>query len=254
MRPESIQSWVSSLCTRSFGVGADGLIVLDSRTKTQTSHYRWHFYNADGSRAEMCGNGSRCAGKLAYTLGLAPADHTLETEAGQVHIQVNPNTEEVKVALTTPRDLQTHIDLYLANKDILQIHYVNTGVPHAIVLTEDPNQFDLTHIAPEIRFHSKFAPQGTNVNIVHIETPSRLSVRTYERGVEDETFACGTGAAASAFITYSLGLTAAQTQVITSGGEHLSISLEQDIIYLEGKATLIYEGILYLNVLGLDLD
>ncbi len=251
-KTEQIQNLIAPICTRSFGVGADGLIILDTCSKKDSSHYRWHFFNADGSRAEMCGNGSRCAGNLAYRLGLAPANHVLETDVGQVRIRVNPKTEMVKVELTTPKDLINNIDLLLENNESIQIQYVNTGVPHSVVLTDEPEQFDLKRLGPKIRFHHRFAPQGTNVNVVKVESPSTLYIRTYERGVEDQTYACGTGAAASAFITYSLGMTTAESQVITSGGEHLFISIQDGKIYLEGKANLVYEGTLFLKGLGIE--
>lgn len=250
--PDRIQTWVVPICTRSFGVGADGLIVLDTTTKKESSDYQWYFFNADGSKAEMCGNGSRCAGKLAYIMRLAPSKHILETEVGQVHIEVNPTTETVKVELTSPKELRTDIDLTLENKGAVQIQYVNTGVPHSIILTDEPEQFDLKQLGPEIRFHPFFAPAGTNVNIVKVQSSSRLHVRTYERGVENETYACGTGAAAAAYIAYTLGLTKSESQVITSGGEHLFISIKDDQIFLEGQANLVYAGTLFLKGIGLD--
>lgn len=236
-------AWAHKLCPRAFGIGADGLIFLESAPDESAIDYRWHFFNADGSRAEMCGNGSRCADRLAFELGLAPAGHVLGTDAGPVQAEVDPDSKTVKVRLTVPQDLQLNIDLALdAPHQPLTVHSVNTGVPHCVLLCPDPAGLDLAALGPAIRYHERFAPSGANVNLVQIQDDASLAIRTYERGVEAETFACGTGAAAAAVVANALGCCGRTIPVLTQGQERLTISLEQGAVFLQGRAVLVYSG------------
>ena len=242
LAPEDMPLYAQKLCRRSFGPGADGLIILETANGPQETDYRWHFFNADGSRAEMCGNGSRCAARLAYELGLAPREHLLGTDVGPVKAEVLPESEEVKVQLTSPSDLNLGTVLDLENGYSLTLHSVNTGVPHAVVFAVSAQDVDLKQTGPAIRFHPHFAPAGANVNIVEVRDAESLTVRTYERGVEDETYACGTGAAASAYIAHRLGYCGPRVEVVTSGGERMRISLEGEDVFLQGEAWIIYEA------------
>jgi diaminopimelate epimerase len=249
--PQShMPDWARRICRRSFGAGADGLIFLE-HSPDPAVDYRWHFYNADGSRAEMCGNGSRCAAKLAYGLGMAPANHVLGTDAGPVRAAVEEKTGEVQVQLTTPHSFQSHIDLELSSGQRIIVHLVNTGVPHLVFFSEHADSEELSAMGPALRYHQHFAPAGANVNIVQVEDKNRIYVRTYERGVEDETYACGTGAAASAFVAASLGLCTNPVRILTSGGEELGITLSDQDIYLQGQAVLVYTAQLVLEAVGL---
>jgi diaminopimelate epimerase len=249
---EGMEMWARKICRRAFGVGADGLIFLDSPPADRSGvDYIWHFYNADGSRAEMCGNGSRCAAFLAYELGMAPARHVLGTDAGPIRAHVLEDQSKVRVQLTPPRDMKTSIDLDIENTPPCSVHFVNTGVPHCVVITEDASSVDVPVLGRALRFHPFFAPAGTNVNFIQVNDPEHLFLRTYERGVEGETYACGTGAAASSAITHALGLTSAHVHVTTSGGEHLEITLNNGEIHLQGNATLVFKGELSLRSLGL---
>ncbi len=238
----AMPDWAKKLCPRAFGVGADGLIFLESSADDPSMDYRWHFFNADGSRAEMCGNGSRCAARLAFELGLAPARNVLGTDAGPVRAEVDTESKEVKVQLTSPKDLELNIDLNLDTAQPLPVHFVNTGVPHVIFLCSDPSSLDLAALGPTIRFHARFAPSGANVNLVQIRDDQSLQIRTYERGVEAETFACGTGAAAAAVVANALGYCGRTVPVLTQGREKLTITLEQGNIFLQGRAVLVYSG------------
>jgi diaminopimelate epimerase len=249
---DRMEQWARQICRRAFGVGADGLIFLDLPQDVRSGvDYVWHFYNADGSRPEMCGNGSRCAAFLAYGLGMAPAEHVLGTDAGPIRARVFENLSQVRVQLTPSRDLRTSIDLDVGKSGSLRIHFVNTGVPHAVFISEDLSKIDVQDLGRTLRFHPFFAPAGTNVNFIQVRDPEHLLLRTYERGVEGETYACGTGAAASAAVTHALGLTAAHVHVTTTGGEHLEIALEGGEIHLQGNATLVFKGELSLQALGL---
>lgn len=244
--------WARHICRRAFGVGADGLIFLESAPESEDIDYRWHFFNADGSRAEMCGNGSRCAAKLAYHLGLAPAEHVLGTDAGPVRAAVDQKNQEVQVQLTTPHSFTPHIDLKLNFGPRVIVHMVNTGVPHVVFFSDLADQEDLGQLGPALRYHQHFAPAGANVNVVQVQGENSLYVRTYERGVEDETYACGTGAAASAFVANRLGLCSNPVRIRTSGGEELGVSLIGDTLYLQGQAVLVYKARLDLQAVGIE--
>jgi len=249
--PRDMSHWAKCICTRAFAVGADGLIFLESTPEDPDLDIKWDFYNSDGSRAEMCGNGSRCAAALAYSLNLAPLKLAMGTDAGAVRAEVVFEKSEVKVQLTQPFDLNNFVDLTLSDGSSIEIHHVNTGVPHAVLISEDANKENIKHLGPEIRYHSYFNPQGANVNIIQKLDFGHLYVRTYERGVEDETFACGTGAGASAFIAHKLGLCDKETRITTSGGEELKIILQNDFVYLQGMANWIYKGELNPGAIGL---
>ncbi|MFO7803325.1 MAG: diaminopimelate epimerase [Desulfovermiculus sp.] len=251
--PESqMPKWARRICRRAFGVGADGLIFLENAPKTEEVHYKWHFYNADGTRAEMCGNGSRCASRLAHRLGMAPARHVLGTDAGPVRAEVDEPNRKVQVQLTAPHSFTPNIELSLHSGRVITVHLVNTGVPHVVYFSDSADSEDIQDIGPAVRFHEQFAPAGANVNLVQVLDADTLYVRTYERGVEDETYACGTGAAAAAFVAAKLGLCGNPVRIRTSGGEELGISLPGEDIYLQGQAVLVYTAQLDLEAVGLE--
>lgn len=240
--------WAKRVCNKCFGVGADGLIFLENALAGSGLEYRWHFYNADGSRAEMCGNGARCAARLAYLLGIAPANHTLGTDAGGVAAQVLASGQ-VKVRLTPPKDLRLGAELDVDGQKLI-VHFVNTGVPHAVVFFEDISLVDVKKLGRAIRFHAAFAPAGTNANFVTVKGPGTLLLRTYERGVEDETYACGTGACASAIVASKLGLTGTEVDVTTTGGEVLGVDVTDGVV-LRGAAEVVFSGVFYPKAMGL---
>lgn len=239
--PDAMASWAKALCPRAFRIGADGIIFLEHDSSGQAST-KWHFFNADGSRAEMCGNGSRCATLLAFKLGMAPAKHLMLTDAGVVHAQVFPDEGEVAVQLTPASDMTLSFPLHVDGKD-LTAHFTNTGVPHTVVVSEDVNSLDVTTLGAEIRNHAHFAPAGTNANFIQILNREHILLRTYERGVENETYACGTGAAASVAVAHALNLCGPTARVTTSGREVLEITVRGTDIFLRGKAQLVYQGV-----------
>ncbi|GAB6036872.1 diaminopimelate epimerase [Fundidesulfovibrio butyratiphilus] len=244
-----MDEWARRVCRKSFGVGADGMIFLDAAPEGSGYDYIWHFYNADGSRAEMCGNGSRCAARLANLLGMAGPEHVLGTDAGGIGAKVLPNGQ-VRVRLTKPQGLRTAIALDVDGQS-LTAHFVNTGVPHTVVFFDDVSSVDVKALGRAIRFHPEFAPAGTNANFVGVTGSGSLNLRTYERGVEDETYACGTGACASAAVANALGLTGPEVEVTTSGGEVLGVSLQDGDIYLRGGAEVTFSGDFYPEALHL---
>ncbi|WP_408639930.1 diaminopimelate epimerase [Desulfovibrio subterraneus] len=247
----AMADWAKKVCRRAFGVGADGLVFLEEAPDASVD-YRWHFYNADGSRAEMCGNASRCAGLLAVKLGFAGPVHTFGSDAGPIRAEVDVENCEVKVQLTPPKGLELNKSVDMPGLEGT-IHFVNTGVPHAVYIHDDAAGLNVKTLGAHVRYHAAFAPAGTNANFVTVLDRNSIHLRTYERGVEDETYACGTGAAAGVVVTNALGLTESSVNVRSSGGEILGISIENGCVHLKGKALNVYSGEMYLEALGLTL-
>jgi diaminopimelate epimerase len=236
------------VCARQVGVGADGLILIED---SPVAHFRWRFYNADGSEAEMCGNGGRCAARFAVLNGLAPENLAFETLAGIIRAEVQDR--HVRLALTGVEDCRLDQEIPL-NGRTLTGHFLKVGVPHVVVPVNDLEHIPVTDWGRTVRFHPLFQPGGTNVNFVHFQGPHALEVRTYERGVEDETLACGTGAVASALIAARLGRAVSPTVVHTRGGELLTIHYRSQgesftDIYLEGEALVVCQGELWVDEL-----
>jgi len=231
------------LCRSKFSISADGLIFLE-KAKEKGASFSWHFFNSDGSEAEMCGNGARCVARLVEELGLFKSPFYFETKAGLIYAEVKG--KRVKIALTSPKDLKLNL-VVRTDFDWFLVHYVNTGVPHVVIFWEDINSAPVEKIGPKIRYHEMFKPAGTNVNFLEVvteEDKKYLKIRTYERGVEAETLACGTGSAAGAYIAYKLGLVGEKIDVLTKGGEILTVYIEDknNKIYLEGDTRFICEG------------
>jgi diaminopimelate epimerase len=229
------------LCRRKFGIGADGLILIENSHKAD---FKWHFLNADGSRAEMCGNGGRCAARFANLLGIAAQKLSFETEAGIVHADIKKST--VKLQLPQPKNLQLDVQIDIKGQTFF-IQCLHTGVPHAMCLSSDLESVPILEWGPLIRFNSYFLPAGTNVNFVQIYDRHNIIIRTYERGVENETMACGTGAVACAILSAYKNLTDSPVKVKTWGGEILTVYFYLDgqeisDVFLEGEAVLVYSG------------
>lgn len=240
LSPGEIQALVPKVCRRRLSVGADGLIVLKP---SSNAHFRWLFYNSDGSPAEMCGNGGRCAARLAHMLGIAPEELTFETAVGLVRAEVHG--PRVKIALPPPTGLRPGMELEVEGRR-LQVDFINTGVPHVVIFVEDLQEVDVVGLGRPLRHHQAFGPSGTNVDFVEAEG-GRLRIRTYERGVEDETLACGTGAVAAALLAHLKGQTSSPTTVIPRGAEPLTVYYRWTgggfvDVALEGEVRLIYRG------------
>ena len=228
-------------CRRKMSAGADGLILVEN---AQGVDFKWRFYNSDGSRAEMCGNGARCVSRFAFLEGIAGNTLSFQTDAGLISAVVSD--KKVKIKMTDPTDIRDEAFLELTGSTIAYWS-VNTGVPHAVIEVEDLEGMDVVTVGREIRHHSAFAPNGTNANFIQLEDDGTLSIRTYERGVEDETLACGTGNVAAALIASLKHGLPSPIKLLTRSKEYLSIYFERkdshlSAVYLEGDARVIYKG------------
>lgn len=235
-----------SICNRRLSIGADGLILIEKSSKAD---FRWRFFNSDGSEAEMCGNGARCVAMVAHYLGIGGIKKSFETIAGIIEVDVMD--KNARVRMTDPSGLRLDIPVEI-DGTVYSASYVNTGVPHVVIFTDDLENINVEKIGREIRFHNLFKPSGTNVNFIKVIDGSTLKIRTYERGVEGETLACGTGAVASAIISSYKGYTKPPVNVITRIGETLRIYFDNEgftfkNVYLEGEARIICEGNLWLD-------
>lgn len=234
---------VARLCHRQRGIGADGLILLVPCTSGRAD-WAWEFFNSDGTRAEMCGNGARCFARFVQRLTGVPDRLSFETAAGV--ITATFQGERVTVNLTDPCALCLNLPLEAAGTR-LTVHTLDTGVPHAVVFVPDAETAPVNVWGAALRHHPHFAPRGTNVNLVQVLGPGRIRVRTYERGVEGETLACGTGVTAAALITARLHGLAPPVQVQVQGGDTLAVDFDRDgdrfvNVRLTGPADFVFEG------------
>jgi diaminopimelate epimerase len=231
------------ICRRRLSVGADGLILLVPPRDPQND-FAWRFFNSDGSEAEMCGNGARCAARFAQLKGLAADRMRFETLSGVIEAEVQGERVRVRMGEAFKRPKEKVVRADGGDHRLIDI---NTGVPHAVRFVEEVEAEDVVNLGRAIRYHEAFAPAGTNVDFVQIVDPQTVKMRTYERGVEDETLACGTGAVASALAANFLGKAHSPVCVVTRSGRTLTIHFEsrQDgygPVYLEGDVQRIYEG------------
>ncbi|HBT97107.1 MAG TPA: diaminopimelate epimerase [Desulfobulbaceae bacterium] len=232
------------VCRRMFSVGADGLILIEP-PRDSSHDFSWRFYNADGSEAAMCGNGSRCAARFARAHDVAQDHMRFATLAGIVQAEMVTDSR-ARVFLPVPPSLPSGVVVEVEGRRLAG-HLLTVGVPHLVLFAEE-NDIPVVRWGRELRMSSQFQPHGVNVNFVRPATGNRIHVRTYERGVENETMACGTGAAASAICAAAEYALRPPVTVVTSGGEELIINFTTNAsgaiahVTLEGAARLIYRG------------
>jgi diaminopimelate epimerase len=239
------------LCDRRLGIGADGLLLIE---KNSRADFTMKYYNADGSYGGMCGNGGRCIAMYAFhehivtgrVMKFEALDHLYRAEIGE---------GSVHLAVKDPVDLR--LDKTLAVDGLsIRYHFVNTGTAHCVIFVdENPDMFatpledaDITPLGRKLRYHEAFAPEGTNVNFITVESPELIVLRTYERGVEAETLACGTGSVASSIIAHKFQRVQPPVAVRVRSGELLRVNFTDDArgkarhVTLEGGADIIYKG------------
>ncbi len=253
--PEQVVTFTRAVCRRRLSLGADGVVLIESPHAGDDAHFRWRYLNADGSEGDLCGNGAMCGARFAVLHGIAPAACRFQTPSGLVEALVEEASARVRIAIADTSDVRRDIELNTGGRPHC-LHSVNTGVPHAVLVVENADAIgDFVELGRAVRFHDAFAPLGTNVNIVSIRGGQTLRMRTYERGVEGETLACGTGAVASAVIATALGLVRPPVQVITSSGRPLDVDFAWNgaratEVTLTGEARLIAEGEILSDALG----
>ncbi|MBB5352594.1 diaminopimelate epimerase [Haloferula luteola] len=235
---------IALLCDRHRGIGADGLLAVEPAE--QGADFKFRYYNADGGEAEMCGNGARCFGRFTSALmEIEPDRVTFETIAGILAAEIVD--DHIRIAMSDPKDLQMETGAQLPGWES-PLSFINTGVPHVVAFVDDLAGTDVFALGRAIRHHDAFSPAGTNANFATVLAPGHIAIRTYERGVEDETLACGTGMVACALIHHLRSGDPSPIRVDVKGGDTLEIGFEAvgdgsfKEVTLTGPADFIFEG------------
>lgn len=239
--PVSDGAWIARVAARRTGIGCEGIILIQPSDKAD---FRMRFFNPDGSEVEMCGNGARCVARLASEIGAAPASMSIDTVAGLLRAEVKG--DNVRLHMTEPTNWRVGRTLDIDGRKFAY-GFVNSGVPHAVVEVEDLAACDVQALGAKIRYHKEFTPAGTNANFIAVTGPSSLKIRTYERGVEGETLACGTGIVASALVSAKAGRVSAPVKVTAASGDVLTVDFKlsdggaSDVTLL-GPAVHVFKG------------
>ncbi len=246
MNQYNLPNFIRQVCARRVSVGADGFMMVEESSKAD---FKMRYFNADGSEGEMCGNGARCISRFAYLQGAAENEMTFETIAGIYESKIVGDNVCLKFPPVSMNDLQLY-QTHEFEGETLDFHYAPVGVPHVVIYRDDVDTMDykeLFTLGRKIRYADIFSA-GTNVNFLKISDENNIIIRTYERGVEDETLACGTGSTASAIISCLLGKTKSPVSMHTRAGIlKIYFNIKEDIIddlYMEGNAKVVVEGYL----------
>ena len=251
LTPKRASALAAKVCTHRMSVGGDGLILIE---RSRRADFQWRLFNADGSEAEFSGNGARCAARFAFLKRIAPKQMRFETLAGMIEASMvasRPRAtkavlDEVKIRFPDPKNLRLNLRVDVAGQQ-REAHFVDTGVPHCVYVVDDPDKIDVVGLGRPTRHHPLFQPAGTNVNFIAVLDPHRIRIRTYERGVEDETLACGTGSIASALVAHLVGKAESPVTLIPQSGLNLTVHFNANgnsftDVYLQGDARAVYEG------------
>jgi diaminopimelate epimerase len=233
---------LARLCDRHRGVGADGVLVLERAANG--ADFRMRYYNADGGEAEMCGNGARCFARFADRTAGPLEKLSFETPAGVIGAELRG--ELVTLQMSRPADLRLGLELQLQDQT-LRAHYVDSGVPHVVVPVPGIEEVNVQSLGASLRHHPVFAPRGANANFSERRGPRSIAIRTYERGVEAETLACGTGVVASAIIFAATDNVAGPIEVAVKGGDILQVDFQRNgnefsHVTLTGPADFVFHG------------
>ena len=239
---------VRALCAQGHSIGADGVLFIE---KSRRADFRLVYYNSDGREAPMCGNGTRCAALYAFNQGLAAVSMEIEVGSGKVAAVVKRSG--VELAMGEPRDFRSDVSVK-TTFGVIRGDFVNTGVPHFVVLPKNWRRLDVNGLGREIRQYRSFGRQGTNVDFARAVSKGTVEIRTYERGVEAETLSCGTGAVAVAVCLAKRGLVRPPVKLMTRGGDTLRVRFDDpskplSLTFLHGPAQVVYEGDIGLRVL-----
>jgi diaminopimelate epimerase len=233
---------IAQVCDRHRGIGADGILLLEK--PRNRADFRMRYFNADGGEAEMCGNGARCFARFANKVGGQKGKISFETPAGVISAELKGDL--VTLRMTEPTDLRLNVDLPMPGEN-KTVHFINSGVPHVVIPVAKVDDADVRREGAAIRYHKMFSPNGTNVNLIEKRGPNKIAIRTYERGVEDETLACGTGIVAGALIFAASEDCEGPVTVLARGGDELQVSFEKTRyqfrnVTLTGPAEFVFEG------------
>jgi diaminopimelate epimerase len=236
------RSQIARLCDRHRGIGADGILLLE--TASDHADFRMRYFNADGGEAEMCGNGARCFARFANKTTGAEGEISFETPAGIISAELAGDL--VTLQMTEPTDLRLNIPLRIGGEKRI-VYFINSGVPHVVVPVAQVRDVDVLREGSAIRHHEMFSPKGANVNFIEKRGADNIAVRTYERGVEDETLACGTGVVASALVFAVTENVKGPIDVIARGGDELRVGFKKagttfENVTLTGPAEFVFEG------------
>ncbi len=246
---EARPAWLARVCRRGEGVGSDGVLIIETPDAGDTAHVRMRYHNADGGEADMCGNGLRCFTRLAHHLGAAPRQMTVRTAAG-LHQTEIIDDEQVRATITDPDPIRHDVAMEL-DGTVHRATLAHPGVPHvAIDVTDDPiplDAMDVHTLGRALRHHEVVMPDGANINFFRRDPSGTLHMRTYERGVEAETLACGTGAVTCVVAAALAAPLTSPIDVITRSGLTLGIHFRRagerfTDIRLEGPAVILFEG------------
>ena len=229
------QQEIIRLCDRNLGIGSDGLIFI---SRTEEYDFKMDFFNPDGSKVDFCANGGRCAVLLASKLNFFSGKNTTFIAGDGVHEAELFDNDIVKLKMIAPKDFQKGLKFTNIDNDF---YFINTGVEHVVGYFDDISSFDIHELGKAIRYDQRF-PNGTNVNFVQKLSDGQLLIRTYERGVEAETKACGTGITAAGIIDMELSGNNETRNIKTVLGYELTVEDVEGSIFLNGPAELVYEG------------
>jgi len=233
---------IAKICDRHRGVGADGILLIEPATNG--ADFRMRYYNSDGGEAEMCGNGARCFARFAQRVAGAREKLSFETPAGVIGALLQG--DDVRLTMSDPRDLKLNLKISKGDRT-WRGHFINSGVPHVVIADLKINDVDVKAEGAIIRQHEMFAPRGANVNFIEKRGLKQIAIRTYERGVENETLACGTGVVASALVFAATENRAGPISVVVRGGSELIVDFEGGggrftNVTLTGPAEFVFEG------------
>ena len=236
------RSQIAHLCDRHRGIGADGILLLENAINR--ADFRMRYFNADGGEAEMCGNGARCFARFTNRVAGAQEKISFETPAGVISAELSGNL--VTLRMTDPADLRLDVKVPLTGEN-KTVHFINSGVPHVVIPVPKIDDVDVQREGAAIRHHKMFSPNGANVNFIEKRGPDKIAIRTYERGVENETLACDTGIVASALIFAATENATGPIHVIARGGDELQVGFEMvdgsfRNVTLTGPAEFVFEG------------
>jgi diaminopimelate epimerase len=236
------RSQIARLCDRHRGIGADGILLLEN--PLDHADFRMRYFNADGGEAEMCGNGARCFARFANRVAGTEGKISFETPAGVISAELAGDL--VTLQMTEPTDLRLSVPLRVGTEKRI-VHFINSGVPHVVVPVTQVGDVDVLREGSAIRYHEMFSPKGANVNFIEKRGADKIAVRTYERGVEGETLACGTGVVASALIFAATENVNGPINVGARGGDELHVGFKKiqaqfKNVTLTGPAEFVFDG------------